>query len=120
MEMAFYLLGPEGVIQWKVAMLNWIPSPVNSLGGLPVLFPNIDDIMAIDLGYHWPTPTYEGQTEYGQMECDLLPGGKCYYDGSGLNAGPVLERFLRFGPHAVWSDLARFYQATKTRADELS
>ena len=48
----------------------------------------IKDISAYDLGYHSPEPFYEFQS---QQECDLLEGGKCYYDGSGLNADEFWE-----------------------------
>ena len=59
-----------------------------------------------DLGYHSPTPRYEGQTSMG--ECDLLDG-ECYYDGSGLNAEPIYQRLLRDGHEGVWEELEAYY-----------
>src|SRR5205807_10288634 len=59
-----------------------------------------------DKGYHWSVPRYDGQT---MRECDLLPGGKCYYDGSGLNAEETFGRLLREGSEGVWKDLEEFY-----------
>lgn len=59
-----------------------------------------------DLGYHSPAPQYEGQSA---MECDVLPGGKCFYDGSGLNAEPVFECLVREGGDAVWRELENYY-----------
>ena len=60
-----------------------------------------------DLGYHSPTPQYEGQT---QMECDLLDGGVCYYDGSGLQAERVYKRLLEEGEDGVWAELEDEYE----------
>ena len=60
-----------------------------------------------DLGYHWSTPRYADQEA---RDCDLLAGGKCYYDGSGLSAEPVFERLLREGSDGVWKELEDFYR----------
>lgn len=60
-----------------------------------------------DLGYHSPTPVYDGQQ---CNECDLLPGKKCYYDGSGLNAEPVFKLLVEKGDEAVWKFLEDYYR----------
>ena len=65
--------------------------------------------MPADLGYHSPTALYEGQT--GRGDCDLLPDGKCFYDGSTLNAEPVYWRFVAEGEDAVWAELEDYYNA---------
>ncbi len=114
--MRFYLLGPSGCVQWVANMPNWVPGNTNTIDDVQVisgasLVPTnsrTDDMYPNDLGYHSPKPIYEGQD--GRDDCHLLPGGTCYYDGSGLNAGPVLEAFLSYGPGAVWAALARYYQ----------
>lgn len=114
MNMRWTLIGPRGAVQWLCYMLSWVPGNVHH-GGVESLGPvslipappnGLDDGMAADLGYHAPTPRYEDQP---QMKCEYLPQGYCYYDGSGLNAEPVLEAFLAHGPHAVWASLARYY-----------
>lgn len=121
MNLRFNLIGPKGAVQWMANMTNWTPGnvihgtvqadqpvslvPVTAMG-------RIGDGMATDMGYHSPRPLWDGQEEYGRMDCHLLPGGECYYDGSGLNAEPVLEAFLAHGPHAVWAALARYYTET--------
>lgn len=118
MEMMFLLIGPAGAVQWKVAMPNWVPGNVDVIDTVPGDWPvslvpansRIGDVYPVDLGFHSPKPTYEGQENYGRDDCHILPGGTCYYDGSGLNAGPVLQAFLSYGPMAVWSALARYYQ----------
>jgi hypothetical protein len=59
--------------------------------------------MAADLGYHSPYPMYEGHEEWGgRMECDLLDGGVCYYDGSGLNAEEPWRILRHDGEAAFW------------------
>jgi len=60
-----------------------------------------------DLGYHSPFPQYEGQP---QMECDLLEGGVCYYDGSSLQADRVYKRLLEEGEDGVWAELEDVYK----------
>lgn len=113
MTMRFVLIGPHGAVQWVCTMSNWVPGNVYYGGmqriGTASLVPasnHIDDGKTTDLGYHSPHQHYDGQPAY---KCDYLPAGECYYDGSGLNAEPLLEAFLAHGPHAVWAALARYY-----------
>lgn len=110
MGMAFLLTGPEGVVQWKVNMPWWTPRPLGPLGDLDLPENNHGYTTLInswDLGHHWRTPTYDGEMK---MDCCYLEGQThCFYDGSGLNAGPILQEFLYHGPHAVWAALARYY-----------
>ena len=120
MNMRFVLVGPKGAVQWLCYMTNWVPGNVrygsvgrddpNPVSLVPVHPRGIGDGMAADLGYHSPIPRYASQVEYGTQKCEWLPEGECYYDGSGLNAEPLLEAFLAHGPHAVWAALARYYQ----------
>lgn len=65
--------------------------------------------MAADLGYHSPTPRYEGQSTF---DCEYIDGGKCYYDGSSLSAEPVYWKFVAEGEEAMWNELAAYYAAT--------
>lgn len=75
--------------------------------------PHIKDSepMAADLGYHSPKPRYEGHTPMSG-ECKHVKGGKCYYDGSGLNADRVLEILRREGSDGVWRELEEYYTET--------
>lgn len=112
LQIRFVLRGSEGAVQFLI-YTDWLPSWVcdGSFGKTfkhppsPTydLFP-----MAADLGYHWPTPRYEGQEE---RDCDLLPSGKCFYDGSGLNAELVMAELLTGGGEAVWKHLADYYES---------
>lgn len=63
--------------------------------------------MPADLGYHSPTPQYEGQHS---RECDVLEGKCCYYDGSGLNAERIFEVLIAGGSDGVWKELEQYYK----------
>lgn len=103
------LIGPEGATQFLL-LTGWdVPSarrpsslgPWSELGHEPC---------PADLGYHWPTPQYEGQTD---CDCDVLPGGRCFYDGSGLQANDVYDRLTVEGLDAVWDCLAERYESLR-------
>ena len=69
---------------------------------LAALFP-----MAADLGHHWRTPPYE---DCMSMDCDILEGRtSCFYDGSGLNAEPVMAALFTDGHDGVWRALDAYY-----------
>jgi len=97
-ELRMLVLGPKGATQFLLYTgWHWLDSP------------NVRDLYPIpaDLGYHSPTPQYEGQPD---MDCDLMPEGHCYYDGSALNARRVYERLLREGSDGVWAELEDYYR----------
>ena len=62
--------------------------------------------MGADIGLHSPKPIYEGQTP---MDCHLLEGGKCYYDGSSLQAQEFESEFFSGGTDAIWKMLEGRY-----------
>ena len=64
------------------------------------------DPIPADKGYHWATPQYDGQED---RDCDVLPGGKCFYDGSSLNADEIFQLLLTEGSEGVWKGLEDFY-----------
>lgn len=64
--------------------------------------------MGMDVGYHSPTPMYEGQTQMDN--CDLSPEGKCYYDGSGLRGEDWFKIFMEEGDEAIWKLLEEDYK----------
>lgn len=120
MGIRFLLIGPEGAAQFLMQTF-WTPlgqvdsaaerEPVHidywqhdQWGGFGLVRPP----SGADLGYHWPTPQYEDQPA---SDCDILPAGHCYYDGSGLAADRVLRDFVREGEPAVWRWLEKRYQS---------
>ena len=67
--------------------------------------------MAYDLGYHSRTPMYQGQGSI--KDCHYMGGKPCYYNGSGCNAGPVLDILLEKGSDAVWEELEKYWHEMK-------
>lgn len=104
-ELAFYLTGPSGVIQF-VVYTGWnLPHVDKDLErrGLGHSRP-----MAEDIGYHAYQPQYDGQTLLRES-CPLLNGAPCYYDGSSLNAEPIFDLLLSDGDEAVWKRMEEIY-----------
>lgn len=120
MVLRFVLSGPAGAVQWCATLVNWYPGNVDIIGTVgststfsAVPSNRLGDGMATDLGFHSPVrPAWDTDEWLPRRECHLLPEGYCYYDGSGLNAEPILAAFLEHGPHAVWAALAHFYRET--------
>lgn len=111
-EVLFLLLGPKGATQFLL-YTNWMLPAGNCPIGLDHTRRGSDhrlfcDPMPADLGYHSPSPRYEDQSSY---ECDVLPAGRCHYDGSSLNAVRVYQRLLREGSDGVWAELESFYRS---------
>jgi hypothetical protein len=71
--------------------------------------------MGADIGYHALEPQYEGQEP---RECDLF--GKCYYDGSSLQAMEFGPKFLKGGSKVVWKMLEKKYKEMFKRYKEAS
>ena len=107
-ECKFLVQGPKGVVQF-VIYTNWMPRSCriawNAHKPAHLLQP-----MAADLGYHSYNPIYPDQ-EPMTDECQYL-GGRCYYDGSSLNAEPLLDLLIEEGDGAVWARLEAKYHQT--------
>lgn len=109
-ELAFYLIGEKGVIQF-VIYTNWMLPHVQEemdtkplLNGSPYMF---HKPLPADIGYHSPKPIYEGQEPIHDNY--HLIGGECYYDGSGLMAEDVFRIMIEGGSDAMWADMERRY-----------
>lgn len=93
----YYLIGDRGIVQFMI------------------LFTAGFDVLPADLGYHSPKPIYETQES---MQCPVSKkygfGPDCYYDGSGLMARDLYEKFLAGGedPEIIWQELEAFYNDT--------
>lgn len=71
-----------------------------------------------DVGYHADAPQYEDQSAF---DCEYRPGGKCYYDGSGLAGDEFLATFLTEGEDAMWAGLeARYVEWFGTERSDAS
>ena len=65
-----------------------------------------------DLGFH--SPTAAGELAYldAKRDCDLLPSGQCFGDGSALAGDSVLKALIEGGSDAVWKLLDEYYDET--------
>lgn len=114
-ELRMVLKGPLGATQFLL-FTNWqLPhvteEHMERWGCDPSMSRSLFLPLPADLGYHWPMPRYEGQSP---MPCDLMPSGKCYYDGSSLNADRIYTVLLREGSDGVWKALEEFYRELVT------
>jgi hypothetical protein len=124
LNIRFLLHGAMGCVQFCM-YTDWLPSHVDhgaqfgprvdrkldhyGLRNLD-LFP-----MAADLGHHWRAPLYEG--EWQPTECEFL-GHPCYYDGSGLNAEPVMAALFIEGDAGVWRHLEEYYEYCRVKSEQ--
>ena len=111
MSITFVLIGPKGAVQWAISTGWYVKSAREHLKNFPLSWEErtMKKIWGTDLGYHAHDPQYEDQ--YSRDDCHLL-GGKCYYDGSSLNAELLEEGFLEKGEDYVWEKLEGYYNHT--------
>lgn len=114
MQLRFTLGTHEGVTQLVLSLSDWLPNSVGLLGDIA----GKHGTMSADLGHHWPAPTYEG--EHRHETCEYLSGGSCWYDGSGLNAGPVLHTLVTDGIDAMWAELRGYWEQCNESALNVS
>lgn len=109
----YVLLGPKGAVQF-VYWRTTGESAAFSAEMRTKYGPREGDVSdedggwltAVDLGFHSRAPMkWQDRTE--SRECEYV--GKCWYDGSGMHAAPVLTKLMRGGPEAVWRDLEDYY-----------
>ena len=106
MNMWFILRGEKGATQFMVGTPMYLPEISDELWfkGGKINYLKGD---GWDIGYHAKNAQYEGQEP---MDCGLLDEGKCYYDGSSLQASEFYPTFVSEGPDAVWAMLRKRYQ----------
>lgn len=104
-EMRMVLRGPLGATQFLL-LTGWMLPETLAWWASKGIEADYKPTPA-DRGYHWSAPQYEGQEA---RECDLLPAGKCYYGGSGLNADETYKALVAKGDAGVWADLEAFYR----------
>lgn len=112
-ELAFYLSGPNGTIQF-VIYTHWhlphVQAETDSKPNDPRVPYMFHKPSPADIGYHSKVPRYEGQTPIAESgQCKFIPDGPCYYDGSGLNAERVFDIMVEGGTDALWAEMERRY-----------
>ena len=116
MEIRWLLRGPNGAAQC-VFFTDWTPGELKPGHGLPPRgyppLPRRQYPMGADLGYHALVPQYEGQENYARADCDVIPGGICYYDGSGMASELLAKEFTEHGEPVIWAALEAQYADLK-------
>jgi len=107
-KVMFILKGEEGAVHFLFSTGWFLPHLREELEEKGHFF-RVKYPWAMDLGYHSPKPIHGDETHFD--DCDVL-GGECYYDGSGLNAIPLLEKLVAEGDEAVWKELEKYYEET--------
>ncbi len=108
-EIYFYLKGTYGVIQFALNTGWQLPEVQKEYKADPRMnYPFAP--MAMDLGYHSYVPMHEGHAPL-TLECPLLEGEKCFYDGSGLQAMRIFDILIEKGEDAVWKELEEYYES---------
>jgi len=128
-DMLWLLNGPLGVVQFRL-FTGWgiqvIGQPTLGWKELSMSRPRYHSVeeheaisapMPADIGYHSPKPMYEGQTA---MDCNLIPGGKCYYDGSTLHANRYFAILVHEGGEALWKALEEYYHERFEAKEEVT
>lgn len=68
-----------------------------------------------DVGYHSPVALY---TDQQPAECDMMPSGKCFYDGSSLRATEWAKKFVEGGTDWLWPTMERELKEIEERVKE--
>lgn len=109
----FVLRGPKGATQFLMGTGWHLPETWDwwAKTGCLSVHKGIKNPNGWDLGFHAKKPQYKGHALM-EKNCRHM-GGKCYYDGSGLRAEPVLEAPIKGGHEAVWKILEAEYRRLK-------
>jgi len=107
MTITFILKGALGATQFTFYTGQYQKHTADELWRKDELKHNPFKGMGADIGCHSRKPSYEGQNSTDE-DCDLV-GGKCFYDGSSLQASEFEDEFLTNGEPAVWKMLEERY-----------
>jgi len=109
----FYVKGKKGAIQFQLNTGGYLKEVACSWADKGKLTsshsnePMLGIVQGWDLGYHSPKPMYEEQTS---MECNIIEGGRCYYDGTSSGAETPLQIYIEKGEEGLWKFLEETYE----------
>jgi len=118
----FVFKGDKGAVQFVIGT-NWhLPHIQRQFFDKPFPYFQLQP-MAYDLGYHSDKPIRDYQSDVPRKdengedefttpsrECPYTKSGRCFYDGSTLNAEPIVEVLLSEGHEGVWRELEKYYK----------
>lgn len=115
-DLFFDLIGPKGATNFSCSTGIYPQSVYEFWRTLPELGSlhhrgagRVGEPMGYSVNYHSPVPLHDFQKEEKPHDCDLLPGGKCYSDGSFLAGDDFLEALAVGGEPGVQEKLYGFY-----------
>jgi hypothetical protein len=119
-KITFILKGPKGATQFMIGTDWYLPHLQHehraSNYEMAVKYNQIQP-QGWDVGYHSPKPMYDSHTAMDHA-CDLVEGGKCFYDGSSLRADEWIPKFIRGGTDWLWPALEEEYRYRFEREEE--
>ncbi len=106
----FILKGPLGAVQFMIGTEWYVPSAREHLLQFAHTSERCLEMKPTgwDVGYHSPKPMYESHSPISGS-CELVEGGQCYYDGSGLMADEWVDDFVAGGTKWLWPKLREQY-----------
>lgn len=107
MRVCFIVKGEKGAIQFLLNTGGYLKSVIDEWIETGKSFDYCGYLEGWDLGYHSPTPQYNGQIK--NDNCNIIPGG-CYYDGTSLGASEPLDIFINEGEDGLWKFLEKVYK----------
>jgi len=121
-EIRFLLKGEHGAVQFLIYTDWQLPHIQRDKSAFPPLekFGTLEP-WGVDLGYHSDKPIrdYHKETRTSDddwntpsRECPYTTSGRCYYDGSGLNAERLVAVLLSEGDSGIWRELEEYYHRT--------
>ena len=105
LQIWFVLKKGQKAVQVMISTNSYLNSVIKEYQDMNMdLFTNENTYDCWDVGYHSNIKMYKNQKKH---DCDILSGGKCYYDGSSLRGktDKVAENFLEHGEEWVWKYL---------------
>ena len=110
MDLKMYLTKGKRCIQFIVFLPVYLPQVVESMISGSLHSPSKYSFkgMGASVGYHSPTPLYEGQ-RISVTDCPFT-GGDCYHNESYLRAEAYYRVFLEKGVDRIWQMLEKEYR----------
>lgn len=110
MSIHFAVVGPAGAVSWSLDTEWYVSSSREEWERNGFLMKAKHRPGGIVLAYHSPKPMHEGHEKHS-TECDYIPGGSCYCDGSYIAADKLVEGFLAGGTEWLWPKLEAYYRS---------
>ena len=111
-DMFMVLKGSKGAIVFTVFTGWYLPSTIDWWKSRNLATVESVKGWGADIGYHSKNPIREWQTDTNKNEsCQWCDNEPCWYDGSGLQAQELFQKFVSQGEEIVWQTLEEWYHS---------